>query len=163
MRASNEQRLPDLLSNPVEDLDIEIKSWLDPNDAADCASIAKELIALANHGGGYLIIGFDEQEDGSYTPAEPRPESLNGFNTDAINAIVGRYAEPAFHCTTHLVQHPLLGLELEFPVVRVPGSTTPIRSKRDGPKGQKIKQNCYYIRRPGRKANSRKMVASGTS
>ena len=152
MSTNNEQRLSDLLVNPVETPEIEIKSWLDPHDDIDRASIAKHLIALANHGGGYLIIGLEEQEDGSYAPAEPRPENLNGFSTDAINALVGRYAEPAFHCTTHLVQHPSSESELKFPIIRVPGSTAPTRSKRDGPGGQKIRQNSYYIRRPGPKS-----------
>lgn len=56
----HEQRLRELVTFPREDLNIELKRWLSPNDDADRANIAKALLALANSGGGYLLIGFDE-------------------------------------------------------------------------------------------------------
>jgi hypothetical protein len=46
--------LSDLLHSPREALDIEIKAWLELSDPNRRAVLAKGIIALANHGGGYL-------------------------------------------------------------------------------------------------------------
>jgi len=48
----------DWLINPRESLDLEAKRWLDLNDVESQGNIAKALIALENHGGGYLVVGF---------------------------------------------------------------------------------------------------------
>lgn len=141
------QRLGDLLVEPIETLDVEIKNWLNPTNNGDRARIARALIALANHGGGYLVIGYDRQSDGSYTASVPRPDDIEGYNTDSINGIVSRFAEPPFHCEAEFVVDPVSGLI--HPVVRVPGGhAIPIRAKRDGPAGE-IAKDTYYIRRPG--------------
>lgn len=142
-----ERRLGDLIRAPREDLDKEIKSWLDLNDNGDKARLAKAILALANHGGGYVIIGFAEQ-GGTWTPADPRPEDLAGFSQDAVNGIVSRFAEPVFHCEMHHVPHPETG-EI-YPVIFVPGGhSVPIRSKRPDPTQTIVQINQFYIRRPG--------------
>jgi hypothetical protein len=139
-------RLSDLVDYPQETLAVEIKSWLNLSDETHKASVAQALIALSNHGGGNMLIGFQE-EGGEWKPASPHPESLSGFNQDLINGIVQRYAEPTFHCEMHFPRRSDSGLQ--YPVVSVPPSRVPIRSKRDGPNGQHISNNTYYIRRPG--------------
>ncbi len=61
-------RLSDLLLEPREALDIEIKSWLDPaGNNEHKAILAKALLALANHGGGFVIIGLTETDTGTET------------------------------------------------------------------------------------------------
>jgi hypothetical protein len=45
--------LGDLLAEPREALDVEVKEWLELTDANHRALVAKEIIALAIHGGGY--------------------------------------------------------------------------------------------------------------
>ena len=60
--------LGDLLAEPREALDVEVKEWLDLTNNDHRALVAKEIIALANHGGGYLMIGFEELTDGSFKP-----------------------------------------------------------------------------------------------
>ena len=67
-----QQRLADLLVAPREDLDCEIKNWLDLESGDAKATFAKAVIALANHGGG----------------APNRPATLDGYNQDLINGIV---------------------------------------------------------------------------
>ena len=49
----------DWLISPMETLNIEAKGWLDMDDVESKGTIAKALIALENHGGGFLVIGFD--------------------------------------------------------------------------------------------------------
>jgi hypothetical protein len=141
------RRLQDLVASPREDLAIELKPWLSLNASEEAAAIGQALLALANHGGGFLLIGFAESE-GSWRPAPDRPSTLSAYNQDAINGIVARYAEPTFHCEVHHVAAPETG-EL-FPVVVVPGGhRVPIRAKADSPERRHIKINTYYIRRPG--------------
>lgn len=141
--------LKELLRLPAENLEVEFKNWLDLNDNEKKADIAKELIALANHGGGYLIFGFDESSEG-FKPAT-KPEDTTLYNQDHINGIVERYAEPNFHCEVLQVSHSDSG-EIH-PIIVVPGGhTTPIHAKRDGPNGLHIRKLACYIRRPGGKS-----------
>jgi hypothetical protein len=60
--------LNQLVVEPRETLDAEVKEWLDLASNDHRALVAKEVIALANHGGGYLVIGFEERADGSFKP-----------------------------------------------------------------------------------------------
>ncbi len=146
--STTRQRIDDLLRNPTESLNVEIKSWLDINNSLeDKATLAKAIIALANHGGGIVLIGFEEKENG-YVPSANCPESLAGFTTDSVNAVVRRYAEPEFHCDTYIATSP--DDQCQYPTVVVPGGhQAPIRAKRSGPNNKTIMQDTYYIRRPG--------------
>jgi hypothetical protein len=141
------RRLADLLLDPHETPEIELKGWLDivgNNDHK--AVLAKSLIALANHGGGFVILGFEDSEQG-VMPAANRPANLAAYTPDTINAIAITYAEPSFHCDISIVSGPT---GLTYPIISVPGGhRVPIKAKRDGPNGQIVRQNSYYIRRPG--------------
>jgi len=137
----------DWLISPMESLDIEAKCWLDMNDIESKGTIAKALIALENHGGGYLVIGFSEDASGVLSPDPNRPPNLSAFGTDEINAIIKKYAEPAFHAHVTFQKNPDSGDE--FPVIRSPGtSKVPVRSCSETPNGT-LKNKVYYIRRPG--------------
>lgn len=137
----------DWLISPMESLDIEAKCWLDMNDIESKGTIAKALIALENHGGGYLVIGFSEDASGVLSPDPNRPLNLAEFGTDEINAIIKKYAEPAFHAHVTFQKNPDSGDE--FPVIRSPGtSKVPVRSCSETPNGT-LKNKVYYIRRPG--------------
>jgi hypothetical protein len=50
------EELQELLRVPREDMHVELKRWMDPSDKVVQAKFAKELLALRNHGGGYLVI-----------------------------------------------------------------------------------------------------------
>jgi hypothetical protein len=141
------RRLQDLLVYPRENLDIEIKNWLNLSQEDDKANLAKAILALANHGGGYILIGYT-REEGNWIPSEPRPSDLQGYTQDIVNDIVHSYADPAFHCEVHHQPHPQSGHL--FPIIVVPGHhKVPIRARKDGPSREHVCQNVYYIRRPG--------------
>lgn len=144
---SDTNRLSELLLDPREGLDVEFKGWLDlASKEEHKATLAKALLALANHGGGFLVIGFDEGETGP-APSAARPATLDAYSQDLLNAIVQNYAEPAFHCSVHYVSHPTSGAH---PVISVPGGhRVPIRAKRSGPNNQTVQQHAIYVRRPG--------------
>lgn len=141
------ERLSDLLADPREDLDREIKNWLDLRDSKeDRANFAKAALALANHGGGFIVLGFSAI-DGRFVEAEGRPPTLDGYNQDLVNGIVESYSDPAFHCSVKFVSSRE---GLVYPVVRVPGGhRVPVRAKRSGPHGNTISNLAIYIRKPG--------------
>ena len=141
------RRVADLLISPRETLDVEFKGWLDiVNDGDHKAVLAKALIGLANHGGGFFVFGFAETPSG-LVAATPRPADLRAYTSDTVNSVVSAYAEPVFHCEVSIVPDPS---GAQYPIVTVPGGhRAPIKARRDGPKGQIVKQNSYYIRRAG--------------
>ena len=137
------QNLEQLVEAPSERLDVELKGWLDLSGNAHRGNLAKALIALANHGGGVAVIGFDTNGD----PADNRPDNLGSYGQDAINDVLDRFADPAFHCNVQNVTREADGLE--YPVILVPGGhRVPIRSRRGSPDNE-IHADRYYIRRPG--------------
>lgn len=149
--------LQDLVDYPRETLDIELKEWIDLGDKAAQAKLAKHIAALANHGGGYLVFGFCDDE----SVAPNRPADLSSYSRDTFGMIVGRYLSPAFQCDVVLVQS---SSGQTYPVVRVPShGSTPICAKIDGPhnpKGQPqgIRAGTYYVRKLGPKSEAARGV-----
>ncbi|MDE2741855.1 MAG: ATP-binding protein [Gemmatimonadota bacterium] len=140
--ASREDLLP-LITEPREDLASEYKDWLDLTLKEHKATLAKAAIALANHGGGYIVIGFAEQ--GQILESQPRPEEIPEITQDSVNAAVHLYAEPNFQCAMHVESHP--DTHVPHPIVIIPSATVPVMSRREC-QGV-IAQNRCYIRKPG--------------
>ena len=133
-----------LIDHPMEQLDAEYKDWLDLSKNHGRATLAKAAIALANHGGGYIVIGL--AEDGASLTSKEKPADCPEITQDTVNSAVGRYADPTFQCAMRTVPHPDSGVR--HPVIVVPGTlTVPVMSKRDCP--EVIRQNRCYIRKPG--------------
>lgn len=139
------ERLADLLVDPKEDLDFEVKNWLDlQGSAEDKATFAKAVLAISNHGGGFIALGLLDE---GIVEAEGRPATLDGYSQDLINGIVKNYCDPHFHCAAHIVPSPAGAL---FPIVVVPGGhRVPIRARRAGPSGNTVRNNAIYVRKPG--------------
>ena len=137
------RRLQQLVSHPREDLSVEHKRWLDLREKPDRAKLARAAIAMANHGGGFIVVGF-EDSGGDLESQHASPE-LPAVTQDAVNAAIRRYADPEFHCEVHFVEHPMSGVE--HPVVVVPGNTVPVMATRDCD-GVIAKHRCY-VRKPG--------------
>ena len=145
--ASENADLDDLINEPREAMDVEVKEWLDLNDNDHRAALAKEIIALANHGGGYIVIGFKELADGTFEPARPRPDTLDAWSQDAIQAIVAKYVDPGVQCR---VFHRTATSGEKHSVIAIPGGhRIPVRAKAGSPDGKRLVANRVYIRRPG--------------
>jgi len=52
--------LSELVAGKSEDLGVEYKAWMDTSPPEVRAKLARHIAALANHGGGYLILGVDD-------------------------------------------------------------------------------------------------------
>src|ERR1700722_13853864 len=84
-----------LINRPSENLDVEIKRWIDPTTTLGIEKIVKGALALRNRNGGYLVVGF---EDKTLLPDVPN-ELANSkvlFHPDAIQAMISRFASDTF-------------------------------------------------------------------
>ena len=147
MAKQNSDALGELLEEPRETLDVEVKEWLDLTKNDHRALVAKEIIALANHGGGYLVIGFEEMTDGSFKAAGTRPPNLDAWSQEAIQSIISKYIDPSVQCR---VAHQTAWASTDrYPIVIVPGGhRVLIRAKSGSPDG-KLVPHRVYTRRPG--------------
>ena len=69
--------LQDLVDAPMERLDVEYKAWLNLDDKESQATLAKHLCALANHGGGYVVFGIEDD----MTPVEQPPREAGPYDS----------------------------------------------------------------------------------
>ncbi len=119
--------IQELIKHPQESLSVELKAWIDPETSEGIAKIVKAAIALRNYGGGYLLIGFDDETG---TPIfEGIPDNLEKlFHIDNIQGFVTKYSSEPFEITIHF---PTLKGK-KFPVVEIPsGVKTPVAMKKD--------------------------------
>ena len=139
-----EPSLQPLVEYPGESLSAEYKDWLDLTSAHGRATLAKHAIALANHGGGYIILGFSEQAE--HLVSHEKPAGLPEITQDAVNAAVRRYVDPEFQCQLRLITRSDTGVS--HPVIAVPGDfTAPVMARRDA--DGVMHQHRAYIRKPG--------------
>lgn len=149
---TNRTDLQDLVDNPSETLSIELKEWLNISENSVRATLARHIAAIANYGGGYLVIGFDDE----CKEVTPDSENVGSYTRDAINGIVDKYLIPSFHCEVSLVATS--DTNIEHPIIWVPShQAIPICSRADGPQDSKgrpqgIRIGTYYIRAPGPKS-----------
>jgi hypothetical protein len=140
------EELEPLLTAPAEALDVEYKTWFDlkSNDEHK-AILAKAAIAIANEGGGYIVIGMREERPNLVS--EMRPAEIAAYDQDMVNQIIRRFASPQFHCTLTTLRHPDTGHE--HAVIGVPGGFAfPVMSQSGTPQNS-IRPHLCYMRKPG--------------
>lgn len=136
--------LEGLVTHASEDVGIEYKDWLDLTNESDKATLGKAAIALANHGGGYIVIGFRDRV--FPLQSNPVPNGLPDITPDRVNEAIRRYANPEFQSQLDKVQHP--DTSIYHPVVRIPASDIPVLCKRDNQTAG-VGQYKIYVRKPG--------------
>src|SRR6201991_9649 len=112
--AAAPNNVQDLIDAPCRALEIEYKSWRNLDHAEDRAELARDIAALANHGGGFIVFGFDER---SLTPDDTDPFRTN-CTSERITAIVRTYLDPPVRCEVVPV---FSSASVVHPVVRVSG------------------------------------------
>jgi hypothetical protein len=120
-------RIKTLVERPGESLSVEIKRWIDPDQPEGVAIIVRAALALRNHGGGYIVIGFDNntlEPDKNNVPSDVRTL----FHIDKIQGLVSKFASELFEV---IVEFPERDGQL-YPVIVVPpGVKTPVATKSD--------------------------------
>lgn len=147
--AQRNEALQELVDNPNEVLSVEYKAWLDlAGDTEACANLARHIAAIANHGGGFIVFGFNNK-DLSY--AGPNPYIATAIDRDRISGLVKRYLDPTFQCDVQVIRSQAGS---DHPVIVVPGhGAVPICAKAGGPqidgKVRGIVAGTYYTRKAG--------------
>ena len=116
-----------LVDRPTESLSIELKRWIDPDQPEGQAKIVKAALALRNYGGGYLVVGFD---DNTHEPDQDNvPQDVEvAFHIDRIQALVSRYASELFEVSVEFPERE----GQPHPVITIPsGVQTPVAVKSD--------------------------------
>lgn len=127
-----------LLESPSESRAVEYKQWLDLDSPEHCALLAKSLIALANFGGGHLVLGFKSGKHGTLSlcdheaPEDPRAR----YAPERIQQIVQRYSTTAFEVACHYIARQ--GSTAVHPVIEVPSNIPDVVfPKRGSPDGNR--------------------------
>jgi len=152
-------RIQELIERPGESLSVELKRWIDPDSSDGIAKIVKTALALRNHGGGYLIIGFDN--DTLKPDTENVPENVREkYHIDKIQGVVSRFSSESFEV---IVDFPKKDGQ-EYPVIVIPSDVkTPVATKSDlVDNGHKlIRTDTVYVR--SLKANNTPSTTQATS
>ena len=138
-------RIQELIERPSESLSIELKGWFDPDTPEGKAKIVRAAIAMRNHGGGYLLIGFNnETGEPEFENAPSDIRSL--FHVDNIQYLVTKYSSEPFEVKIHYPSRE----GQEFPVLEIPsGVKTPVATKSELKTEEDrilIKSNSIYVR-----------------
>lgn len=134
--AADRDQIRILVQQPVEALQLELKTWIDPRAADGVAKIVKAIFAIRNRNGGFLLIGFDNAtlSPDPYAFDEP-VETV--FHVDVIQGLVSRYTSPSFEISVTYQDR-----DGQFhPVISIPeGVTVPAVIRRDlaGDGGKKL-------------------------
>ncbi len=136
--------IKDLVERPQESLSVEIKRWINPDIPEGISKIVKGAIALRNFGGGYFIVGFDNDTllpDISNTPLNIREL----FHVDKIQGMIGKYSSSPFEIAIDFVERE----GVDYTVFTIPsGVKTPVATKSELVEHGKtlIKVDTVYIR-----------------
>jgi Putative DNA-binding domain len=141
MEVSSE-RTQELIQHPQENLFVEMKAWIDPDQPDGIAKIIKTALAMRNNNGGYMVIGFDDK---TLEPIlDNAPSNVRQmFNIDKIQGAISKYSSELFEINIDFPQRD----GQEFPVIVIPtGVKTPVVAKSDLFSKDKDKQSKPLIR-----------------
>ncbi len=125
--ASASSDLQDLVDVPCRALEVEYKSWRNLDHLEDQAELARDIAAIANHGGGAIIFGFHEH---SLLPDDTDPFRTN-CTQDRVTALAQAYLDPPVRCRVFSLTS---AAGTSHPVIQVDRhGATPVCIRRDGP------------------------------
>lgn len=122
----SDERIDYLLNLGMESENIDYKEDLDINRTEDIVKIAKDVAAMANSGGGYIIIGVDKNFNKKGIPHEKRIDEA--VLRDKIN----RYFDPPIKVLYREVFRDIDGENKKFGVIYVVPSKEIVVSKAVG-------------------------------
>ena len=136
--------LQSLVDTPCRTLDVEYKSWRNLANNEDRAELARDIAALANHGGGHIIFGFHQDT----LAAEDTDPFLTRCTQEQVAAIVRTYLDPPLPCEVTTLRSAEGNLH---PAIRVSGhGSVPVCIRQNGPlvgTARLIERGTYYTRK----------------
>lgn len=137
--------IQELILRPRESLSVELKRWFDPARPEGMAKIVKTVLALKNHGGGYMVVGFDNETHEPDTENTP-DNAKEIFHLDRIQGMISRFSSEPFEVAVEFPERS----GKNYPVIFIsPGIKTPIVTKSElrGPNNEiLISMDTVYIR-----------------
>jgi hypothetical protein len=103
----------------IETQGFDYKEAIDLEAKEGVASLAKDVIAMANWGGGLIIVGFKEIRPGDFTPVGVAAEALPLYEATRLNKALGEYLDP--HIS--VIARRISDSRFTFVCLSIPGST----------------------------------------
>ena len=119
LREEDSRYLTKLLLYPVESKEVDYKSAMKFEEGKDfAAKLVKHILAFANSGGGYLIIGYKEQADGSLAP-DPAitDEIVASYEVTRLCQYVEKYLDGQDRIKIIIFKAEFAGIK--YPVIRI--------------------------------------------
>lgn len=115
-------RLMSLLDSPCETGTLDFKETADLTHCRDRVELAKDVLAMANSGGGYIVIGVEDASRRQVGISEGVSAALRDAKTvnDQLKKYCGRYIKVLV--AQHEIQHPAEG-SIRLALIRVPAAT----------------------------------------
>ncbi len=136
------RELATLITRGHESRDLDYKGamlWSEKNKKA-CCEIVKDVLAMANTAGGFIVIGVSEQPGGFVAQGVTEDQAAS-YDTSRLNRFLQEYADPPINALLRKVQH---GGKL-FVVIEVPHfPDTPHICKKDFP--DTLRAMTLYVR-----------------
>lgn len=92
-----------LINLNIESPSLDYKGTLDFKDKSTRASLAKDVIAFANYGGGTIIVGVEEICPGRFDPVGVDESDLQYYEVSRLNRAVRDYIDPPIHIKSRFV------------------------------------------------------------
>jgi hypothetical protein len=113
----------------AKDFDYKASAGWDEADKKSCCALVKDILAMANTTGGYIVIGVSETPAG-YSFDGLSDEDADSFDTSRLNRFLQNYADPPINALLKKVVH----LGRVFVLIEVPPFTdTPHLCQKDYP------------------------------
>lgn len=125
------KQLEEILLQGYESKDLDYKGpcqW-DEKDKKACCEIVKDILAMANTLGGYIVIGVKENDKG-FECQGLSVEQAKSFETSRLNRFLQNYADPPINALLKKIEHD----GMTFAIIEVPRfSDTPHICQKDYP------------------------------
>lgn len=96
----------ELITRGYESKSLDYKApmpW-DPRNKKACCELVKDILAIANTGGGFLVIGVQEKSKGQYVLVGLTEEDASTWETTQLNQFLASYAEPPINASLRKVE-----------------------------------------------------------
>jgi len=114
-----------VLSQKRETAELDFKLILDIKKGSDFAGIAKDIFAMSNYGGGYIVFGYEERQTGSFNPVGLPPD----FHVDqaTLQEKFNAYSNEPITLEYSEIEKVIDKEKKKFAVIYVPPSPTVLK------------------------------------
>lgn len=131
-----------LLNVETEAPTFENKESVDLSTRDGCARLAKDIIAMANIGGGTILIGKAERVKGQFEKVGLTKSMLESLEVTTVNKAIRRFMDPGIHVAVRRFTDE----GRTFVFLKIPGAKdVPVLAKRNNPAAS-LYQGRIYIR-----------------